>query len=95
MDGPDGAVDYDAAKRLALALLDSGSDGVVVAATTGESPTLTHDEKLRLFTDVKGAVGDRGAVIGNTGTNNTAQSVELRMQRVFRLAVKSSRIQRS
>ena len=73
----DGAVDYDAAKRLALALLDSGSDGVLVAGTTGESPTLTHDEKLRLFADVKGAVGDRAAVIGNTGTNNTAQSVEL------------------
>ena len=58
---PDGSVDYESAKRLALALLDSGSDGLVVAGTTGESPTLTHDEKLRLFAEVKGAVGDRGA----------------------------------
>src|SRR3990172_6210687 len=74
---PDGAVDYHAAKRLALALLDSGSEGLVVAGTTGEAPTLSHDEKLRLFSEVKGAVGDRAAVIANTGTNNTAQSVEL------------------
>ncbi len=74
---PDGAVDYANAKRLALALLDSGSAGLVVAGTTGESATLSHSEKLRLFEEVKGAVGDRGAVIGNTGTHNTAESVEL------------------
>jgi 4-hydroxy-tetrahydrodipicolinate synthase len=71
------AVDYAQAQRLALALLDSGSDGVVVAGTTGESPTLTHDEKLRLFADVKSAVGERGAVIAGTGTFNTAESIEL------------------
>jgi len=74
---PDAAVDYDQAKRLALALLDSGTEGLVVAGTTGESPTLTHDEKLRLFAEVKSAVGERGAVIAGTGTNNTAESVEL------------------
>ena len=73
----DGSLDYDAAKQLALALIDSGSDGLVVAGTTGESPTLTHDEKLRLFAEVKAAVGGRGAVIAGTGTNNTAESVEL------------------
>ncbi len=73
----DGSVDYESAKRLALALLDSGSDGLVVAGTTGESPTLTHDEKLRLFAEVKGAVGDRGAVVAGTGSYNTAASVEL------------------
>ncbi len=73
----DGSVNYDAAKRLALALLDSGSDGVLIAGTTGESPTLTHDEKLRFFAEVKAAVGDRGAVIAGTGTYNTAESVEL------------------
>lgn len=73
----DGAVDYGQAQRLALALLDSGSDGVLVAGTTGESPTLTHDEKMRLFADVKSAVGDRGAVIAGTGTYNTAESIEL------------------
>ncbi len=74
---PDGSVSYEAAKRLALALLDSGSDGLVVAGTTGESPTLGHEEKLRLFAEVKGAVGDRGAVVAGTGTNNTAESIEL------------------
>src|SRR3972149_2913758 len=73
---PDGAVDYDAARRLAVALLDSGSDGLLVAGTTGESPTLTHDEKLRLFSEVKSAAGERGAVIAGTGTYNTAESVE-------------------
>ena len=73
----EGAVDYEQAKRLALALLDSGSDGVVVSGTTGESPTLTTEEKLRLFAEVKGAVGDRGAVIAGTGNYSTAESIEL------------------
>jgi len=73
----DGTVDYAQAKRLALALLDSGSDGVVLAGTTGESPTLSHDEKMRLFVEVKEAVGSRGVVVAGTGTYNTAESVEL------------------
>ena len=46
---PGGDVDYEQAKKLAKALLDSGSDGLVVSGTTGECPTLTVDEKLRLF----------------------------------------------
>ena len=70
-------VDYAAAQRLALALLESGSDGLVVAGTTGEAPTLTQGEKLSLFDAVKQAVGDRGAVIANTGTHNTKASVDL------------------
>ncbi|MCH7616510.1 MAG: 4-hydroxy-tetrahydrodipicolinate synthase [Chloroflexi bacterium] len=73
----EGQVDYGQAKRLSLALLDAGSDGLVVAGTTGEAPTLSHDEKLALFREVKAAVGDRGAVIAGTGTNNTAASIEL------------------
>ena len=73
---PEGAVDYAQAGRLALALLESGSDGVVVSGTTGEAPTLTTEEKLRLFTDVKRAVGGAGAVIAGTSTYNTAESVE-------------------
>jgi 4-hydroxy-tetrahydrodipicolinate synthase len=73
----EGQVDYEQAKRLALALLDSGSDGLVVAGTTGEAPTLTNDEKLRLFAEVKDAVGNRGAVLAGTSTYNTAESVEL------------------
>lgn len=73
----EGEVDYGQAKRLARALLDAGSDGLVVAGTTGEAPTLTHDEKLELFRSVKAAVGERGAVIAGTGTNNTAASIAL------------------
>jgi 4-hydroxy-tetrahydrodipicolinate synthase len=71
-----GEVDYEQAKKLALALLDSGSDGVVVAATTGEAPTLSWEEELRLFTEVKSVVGDRGNVVAYTGSNSTAEAVE-------------------
>ncbi len=71
-----GAVNYEQAKKLALALIDSGSDGVVVAATTGESPTLSWDEEMRLFTEVKEAVGQRGTIIAYTGSNSTAEAVE-------------------
>ncbi len=73
----EGNVDYEQAQRLAIALLDCGSDGLVVAGTTGEAPTLSHDEKLKLFAAVKEAVGDRGAVLAGTGTNDTAASIEL------------------
>jgi len=71
-----GEVDYKQAKRLALALLDSGSDGVLVVGTTGESPTLTREEELRLFSEVKSAVGKRGTVIAGTGSNSTAEALE-------------------
>ena len=54
-----------------------GSDGLVVSGTTGESPTLTTEEKLRLFSEVKSAVGDRAAIIAGTGNYNTAESIEL------------------
>nr|MBC8512095.1 dihydrodipicolinate synthase family protein [Dehalococcoidia bacterium] len=73
----DGNVDYSQAKKLATALLDSGSDGVVVSGTTGECPTLSREEKLRLFGEVKSVVGDRGVVIAGTGSYNTADAVEL------------------
>ena len=72
-----GEVDYERAKLLARSLLDSGSEGVVVSGTTGESPTLTTEEKLRLFAEIKGAIGDRGAVVAGTGNYNTAESIEL------------------
>ena len=72
-----GEVDYEQAKRLAHALLDSGSDGVVVSGTTGESPTLTTGEKMRLFGEIKESVGTKGVVIAGTGTYNTAESIEL------------------
>jgi 4-hydroxy-tetrahydrodipicolinate synthase len=72
-----GNVDYEQAKRLALALLASGSDGVVVSGTTGESPTLDSEEKLRLFAEVKSAIGDRGSVVAGTGSYNTRESSKL------------------
>ncbi|MCK4863281.1 MAG: 4-hydroxy-tetrahydrodipicolinate synthase [Dehalococcoidales bacterium] len=71
-----GEVDYEQAKKLALALLDSGSDGLVVAATTGEAPTLSWEEELRLFTEVKSVVGDRGTIVAYTGSNSTSEAVE-------------------
>ena len=71
-----GDVDYEQAKKMALALLDSGSDGVVVAATTGEAPTLSWEEELRLFTEVKSVVGDRGTIVAYTGSNSTSEAVE-------------------
>lgn len=73
----EGEVNYEQAKRLALALLNSGSDGLVISGTTGESPTLTREEKLRLFSEVKSAAGNRGRVIAGTGSNSTSQSLEL------------------
>ena len=73
----DGALDYAQAGKLARALLDSGSEGLVVAGTTGEAPTLTTREKLRLFSEIKQAAGGRGAVVAGTGNYNTAESIEL------------------
>jgi 4-hydroxy-tetrahydrodipicolinate synthase len=72
-----GEVDYQQARRLALSLLDSGSDGVVLSGTTGESPTLSREEKLRLFTETKSAIADRGAVVASTGNYDTRESQEL------------------
>lgn len=72
----EGEIDYEQAKKLTSALLDSGSDGVVVAATTGESPTITWEEEFRLFTEVKSAAGEKGTVIAYTGSNSTAEAIE-------------------
>jgi len=73
----EGEVDYEQTKRLALALLDSGSEGLVVVGTTGESPTLIRDEELRLFAEVKSAVGERGLVVAGTGSNSTTEALEV------------------
>ena len=72
-----GRVNYEEAKRLALALIDSGNDGLVLSGSTGETPTLSRDEKLRLYSEVKGAVGDRAAIIAGTTTYDNRESVEL------------------
>jgi 4-hydroxy-tetrahydrodipicolinate synthase len=71
-----GEVDCEQAKKLALALLSSGSDGVVLAATTGESPTLLKQEEVRLFSEVKSALGGRGSLVAYTGSNSTAEALE-------------------
>ena len=71
-----GEVDYEQATKLALALLASGSDGVVVVGTTGESPTLVRAEEYRLFREIKAAVGGKGTVIAGTGSNSTAEALE-------------------
>ncbi|MBN1176858.1 MAG: 4-hydroxy-tetrahydrodipicolinate synthase [Dehalococcoidales bacterium] len=71
-----GEVDYEQAKKLALALLASGNDGLVVAATTGEAPTLSWEEELRLFTEIKSVVGDDTTIVAYTGSNSTSEAVE-------------------
>ena len=72
-----GAVDYDEAGRLASALVESGSDGLVVTGTTGETPTLSFDEKIGMYEATKRAVGDRAAIIAGTTGYNTADGVAL------------------
>jgi 4-hydroxy-tetrahydrodipicolinate synthase len=74
---PDGSVDYDRFRTLARHLVDNGSDGLVVAGTTGESPNLSDDERLELFAAAVDAVGDRATVVAGTGTYSTAHSVHL------------------
>lgn len=73
----DGALDLDAARQLAAHLLDHGSDGIVVAGSTGESPTLTHQETLDLFRAVVETVGGRATVLAGTGKNDTAATIAL------------------
>jgi 4-hydroxy-tetrahydrodipicolinate synthase len=71
------SLDEAALAALADHLLDHGSDGLVVAGTTGESPTLTDDEKERMFRCVVEVARGRGSVIAGTGSNDTAHSVHL------------------
>ncbi|KPJ51566.1 MAG: dihydrodipicolinate synthase [Dehalococcoidia bacterium DG_18] len=73
----EGRVDFEQLKRLSLALLDSGSDGLVVSGTTGERSTLTDEEQLKMFAAVKEAVGGRGTVVAGTGSNCTREGVEM------------------
>ncbi len=75
--GEDGSVDFDAFQRLAQHLVDNGSDGLVVAGTTGESATLSDGERLDLFAAALEAVAGRASVVASTGTASTAHSVEL------------------
>jgi 4-hydroxy-tetrahydrodipicolinate synthase len=76
----DGAVDLERFRELARFLVENGSDGIVVCGTTGESPTLTDDEKLALFGAAVETVGDRATVVAGTGTYDTAHSAHLTKQ---------------
>ena len=76
----DGSVDYDRFRELAQHLVEHGSDGLVVTGTTGESPTLTDDERFELYAAAVDAVGERATVIAGTGTYSTEHSVYLTEQ---------------
>jgi 4-hydroxy-tetrahydrodipicolinate synthase len=75
-----GDVDYSQARKLARGLIDSGNDGLVIGGTTGESPSMTDDEKVRLFAEVKEEVGDGAAVIAGTTDNNHRKSIEISIE---------------
>ncbi|WP_066193715.1 MULTISPECIES: 4-hydroxy-tetrahydrodipicolinate synthase [Gracilibacillus] len=70
-------IDFDITTQLIEHLLDNGTDGLVVAGTTGESPTLSHEEKISLFKHVLQVVDGRVPIIAGTGNNNTQESIAL------------------
>ncbi len=71
-----GAIDLKQTKALARKLVDEGTDAILVTGTTGESPTLSHEEDLLLYATVLDEVGDRAKVIAGTGSNSTATSIK-------------------
>ena len=73
----DGELDYSQARKLARALVNSGSDGLVIGGTTGESPSMSDEEKIRLFAEVKEEVGGGASVVAGTTDNNHRNSIEL------------------
>jgi 4-hydroxy-tetrahydrodipicolinate synthase len=73
----DHSLDLDAARSLAAHLFEHGSESLVVAGSTGESPTLTHKEKLELFREIVDVAKGLGKVVCGTGTYSTAETVEL------------------
>src|SRR5512142_1482443 len=77
---PDGSVDWDEFRALARHLVENGSDGLVVCGTTGESPTLSDDEKLELFRVAVDEVGRDATVVAGTGTYDTRHSAHLTEQ---------------
>src|SRR3989304_1644376 len=77
------SVDYGKAQSLARYLLKNGSDGLVVAGTTGESPTLSSEEKLRLFEAIKETVGDVGLVIAENRNDRDRDRVQVATHRAY------------
>jgi 4-hydroxy-tetrahydrodipicolinate synthase len=82
----DGSLDIDRFRALASHLVDNGSDGLVVTGTTGESPTLSDDERFLLYETAVDEVGDRATIVAGTGTYSTEHSVRL-TQRAHDLGV--------
>lgn len=72
-----GNIDYLQAKKLATALINSGSDGLVIGGTTGEAPSMSDEEKIKLFKVIVEEIGDKGSVIAGTTDNNHRKSIEL------------------
>ncbi|MDC0831724.1 4-hydroxy-tetrahydrodipicolinate synthase [Leptolyngbya valderiana BDU 20041] len=72
----DGNVNYAVMEKLAVHLVDRGSDTLLVCGTTGESPTLTWEEEYELFRVVKNAVSGRAKVMAGTGSNSTREAIE-------------------
>ena len=72
-----GDINYEMAAKLAKAIVDSGSDGLVIGGTTGEAPTISDDEKLKLFSIVKESIGKNYSLIAGTTNNNTKESIRL------------------
>ena len=75
-----GQVDWDAMRRLIEEQVAAGISGLVPVGTTGESPTLVRAEELRLFREIKEALGDNTSVIAGTGSNSTAEALEATRQ---------------
>lgn len=73
----DGSVDFEGALTLAKHLLNNGSDGLIVCGTTGESPTIDNEDKLKLFELIVRECGHLGSIVANTGSNNTQRTIEL------------------
>lgn len=71
-----GEVDYAEVKKLAVHLVEHGNDSLVVCGTTAETPTLSHEEKIKIVQTVQEAVGDKAKIIVGTGTNNTRTTIE-------------------
>ena len=76
----DGSMDYANAEKLANYLADNGSDSIVLHGTTGESPTLTHEEEYELDKVVLKAAGKKAKIIAGTGSNSTAEAIEATKQ---------------
>ena len=78
--GEGGEVDYKQARKLARGLINSGSDGLVIGGTTGESPSMSTEEKIRLFAEVKEEVGNEASVIAGTTDNHHRGSLDLSIE---------------